>query len=92
MAFVEPTDAFLADFATTVVIGGSSTPAFYDKNYADALGMTGNAPVLLLPTTAVGLAAFGTAVTAGGISYTVAERQDSPPDNPGWTRLVLEAI
>lgn len=92
MALVEHTAGYLSDFGVTATIGGVATSVLFDKTYAEALGLSGASPAALLPTTSVGSATAGTAVVVGGISYTVAERHDSPADQPGWTRLMLEAV
>lgn len=70
----------------TASIAGQSVSALFSNNYADALGIGGSQPTLLLPTASAVSAAQGDAVTIGGASYTIASVE---PSGIGMTRLRL---
>lgn len=81
--------AALANCTATIGVV-SGIEAVFDNGYATAFAdISGSAPSLLLPTSDVGSAAAGDAITVNSASYTIAERQD---DGTGMTRLVLEAV
>lgn len=78
-----------ADFGIAATIGGVSTLALVDDEYAAALGMVaGSAPVLTIQTAAVPAVAIDNAVVVNATNYTVVGIH---PDGTGLTRLILEA-
>lgn len=74
-------------FAVPATVDGVACNVIFDAAYADALGMSGARPSLLMATDAAPSAAVGDAVSVASISYTIAEIQ---PDGTGMTRLLLE--
>jgi hypothetical protein len=79
----------LPDFGIPTTVGGVSTLAIIDDDYAAALGLVvGSAPVLTIQTSAVPAVAIGNAVVVNATNYTVVGIH---PDGTGLTRLILEA-
>ena len=87
MAFTEDFDAYFADFGVDAVLGAATVRGIFDNAFLSSLGITaGTGPVLLLPTSDVGSAAYGDAITVGAASYTIAGIE---PDGTGLTLLRL---
>ena len=74
-----------ADFGVTVEVAGVQHVGLFDDAYAEALGLAGSQPTLLVQTSAN--IAHGAAFTVQGVAYTVRGVQ---PDGEGLTRLILE--
>lgn len=68
-------------------VGGSAVDALFSDGYAEALGIAGSKPTLLLPTASAASAAQGGVVTVGGTSYTIAAIESNAS---GMTRLRLD--
>ena len=89
MALVEDYSVFMPDFGVDCTIDGETVRGIFDHASADAFGLVnGTKPILLLPSASLGSAAAGSAITVGGVSFTIAEVQ---PDGTGMSRLVLES-
>lgn len=67
-------------------VGGVTVAGLFSNGYAEALGIGGSQPSLLLPTATAASAAQGDSVTVGGASYTIAAVE---PNASGMTRLRL---
>ena len=89
MAFAETLSGYFADFGVTATLGGVAVTGIYDDAYADALGISGSGPSLLLPATSAASASLGASCVVGAISYTVSGIQ---PDGTGMTRLMLQEV
>ncbi len=83
---------FFADFAATAQVGGVNVRAIFDNGHAGgdvgALGMSGRAASLTLPTAQLPASPVGLLVVVAAKRYTVAEHQ---PDGTGVSVLMLEA-
>lgn len=82
--------AFLTDFGEDVTVGGSSFTAILDREYVEAGGVSGYAPVLTCRQAdheSVSLAA-GDAATIDGADYIVREIHD---DGTGMSQIIMEA-
>lgn len=90
MAFTEDLAAFInADTlgAKTCAINGNTVYGLFDNGYADALGIAGRAPVLLVIEAQAGALSTGLSITVDAAAYTVVGIE---PDGTGMTRLQLE--
>jgi len=89
VAFTEDFTPFLNadEFAVDATVGGVALRGIFDAAYADALGMGGTSPALLIATADAPAAAQGAAVVIGATSYTVANPE---PDGTGMTLLRLQ--
>lgn len=91
MAFAEDHADFInADTpgAKPCTINGNSVYGLFDNGYADALGIAGRDPALLVIESQVGALSIGLAITVDAAAYTVVGIE---PDGTGITRLQLEA-
>ena len=70
-------------------VGGASVGALFDNGYASALDIAGSGPRITLPTASASSAALGDALTAGGVSYTIAGVE---ADGSGVTVLRLQEV
>jgi hypothetical protein len=86
MSFVEDIAPFLTDFGIAATVGGVSVRGIFDAAYADALGLSGTRPMLLVAAADVPAVAEGAAVTIGATSYTV---ESVRPDCAGMVQLFL---
>lgn len=85
MSFVEHLDAYFADFGIDAVVDGVNVIGIFDDDYIDPLGIAGNSPVLVVPSSVN--ASIGDDVIINGITYTVAEKKTES----GLVRLILES-
>lgn len=87
-AITETMADFMPDFGVTATVGAvSGVSGIFDNAYAAELGVSGSSPSLLIVSSAAPSVAHGTAVSMGGVSYTVTEVM---PDGTGMTRLMLQ--
>ena len=79
--------ALLADFGIDVTIGDDTVVAIFDNGFEDALGTWVTVPVLTARTTDFTSHARGTALTVGGVAYTIAEKH---PDGTEISTIILQ--
>lgn len=89
MSFTEDFAPLFADFGVAATVGGASVTGIFDDAYADALGIAGSGPTLLLPSASAASASLGASCVVGAVSYTVSGIQ---PDGTGMTRLMLQEV
>jgi len=91
VALVENLLEFLElDFnGENVTVDGNPVVGMFDKEFAAALDIEGDLPVLICREADVSSAAHGTAVVRSGTSYTVVGMQ---PDGAGMIALILEQV
>lgn len=87
MAVSEHLAGYFVDMGVAATIGAGSVMGMFDDAYQDALGIGGSAPVFTCAASDVSSVTTGTALTIGGVGYTVASKQ---PDGTGIVRLVLQ--
>ena len=88
-AIAESLADFFPDFGVAATVGGVALTGHFENGYADALGIAGSAPSLLIVAADAPSVALGNAVVVGGASYTVAAVE---PDGVGITRLRLAEV
>ena len=84
---LESLAGYFTDFGSDVVIGAATVRGIFDDAYQDALGMGSSGPVLLCAAADVTSVTHGTALSIGGVGYTIVSKQ---PDGTGISRLVLQ--
>jgi hypothetical protein len=88
MAFAETLAPFFADFAVAMTLPSSAVVmGLFDNEFVDVYGTVQSAKVFTCQAADVAGLAVGNAVTIGGTSYTVAEKQ---ADGTGLTRVLLK--
>jgi len=84
----EHLDPFFADFAVAMTLPSSAVVmGLFDNEFVDVYGTVQSAKVFTCAEAEITGLAVGNAVTLGGASYTVAEKQ---PDGTGLTRVLLK--
>lgn len=91
MAFTEDTSPFFEDFATTGTLAGVAVRGLLDVESANDFDtITQHTSCLLQPTTAV-TAAVGQTLVLAGVTYTVRQVLQEPPDGALLRLIVARA-